>query len=127
MSWRLTRTCYHFSTQNFNKDVDYYDLLGVKSSATKSEIKLKFYGLAKKYHPDSTQSNPRDEEKFKQITAAYEILSNSTLKKQYDMARAPNNEGSQGNPNYEGFNHSYHAKEQRTYTYRANGHAGAQT
>ena len=60
----------------FNKDIDYYLMLGVKKSATQDEIKRKFYELAKKHHPDTITSKPSDEERFKKITAAYDILSN---------------------------------------------------
>mmetsp|Transcript_4231 Transcript_4231/g.5648 ORF Transcript_4231/g.5648 Transcript_4231/m.5648 type:complete len:102 (-) Transcript_4231:925-1230(-) len=65
-----------FSSTNFNKNMDYYGQLGLTSTATQDDIKMKFYELAKKHHPDSAQSRPTDEEKFKQITAAYDVLSN---------------------------------------------------
>ncbi len=51
---------------------DYYELLGVKRSATKAEIKKAFRKLAAKYHPDKKTG---DETKFKEITEAYEVLS----------------------------------------------------
>jgi molecular chaperone DnaJ len=56
--------------------VDYYAQLGLTSTATKDQIKKKFYELAKKHHPDSQNSKKSDEERFKAITAAYDILSN---------------------------------------------------
>ncbi len=71
----------------FDSETDYYKKLGVKNTATQTEIKRKFYELAKKHHPDAAQSKPSDEDKFKQITAAYDILSNTTIKKEYDAAR----------------------------------------
>ena len=69
-----------FSTMAFNKEVDYYRQLGLTQTATQEEIKLKFYELAKKHHPDSCESKPDDEEMFKKITAAYDILSSHKLK-----------------------------------------------
>ena len=54
-----------FSTASFNKQRDYYRDLGVTQHASHSEIKRKFYELAKKHHPDSNQSKASDEERFK--------------------------------------------------------------
>ena len=71
----------------YSKDIDYYAKLGVKQTATPADIKKVYYNLAKKYHPDSTKSTPKDEEKFKQITAAYNVLSCDETKKEYDAAR----------------------------------------
>eukprot|EP00354_Favella_ehrenbergii_P006626 CAMPEP_0170466220 /NCGR_PEP_ID=MMETSP0123-20130129/10264_1 /TAXON_ID=182087 /ORGANISM="Favella ehrenbergii, Strain Fehren 1" /LENGTH=70 /DNA_ID=CAMNT_0010732299 /DNA_START=73 /DNA_END=285 /DNA_ORIENTATION=- len=42
-----------FSSTNFNKNMDYYGQLGLTSTATQDDIKMKFYELAKKHHPDS--------------------------------------------------------------------------
>ena len=55
---------------------------------TQAEIKRKFYELAKKHHPDAANSKPSDEEKFKQITDAYDVLSNKDIKQEYDAARS---------------------------------------
>ena len=77
-----------FSTSNqFDKDIDYYKALGVTSSATQKDIKKKFHELAKKYHPDAANSRPSDEERFKKISEAYDILSNEAQKRLYDSAR----------------------------------------
>ena len=109
-----------FSSMAFNKNVDYYSQLGVTQTATQEEIKHKFYELAKKHHPDSCESKPDDEEMFKKITAAYDVLSSAKLKMQYDAARRSNNGNDTENKTYQGgFNHNYKARESRTYTYRA--------
>ena len=71
----------------FRTDVDYYAHLGLAKSATPADIKKQFYDLAKKHHPDAVGACPKSEEKFKQITAAYEVLGNDATRRQYDSAR----------------------------------------
>ncbi len=61
-----------------------YDTLDVNESASADEIKKSYRKLARKYHPDINKS-PEAEEKFKEINAAYEILSDKEKKQQYDM------------------------------------------
>ena len=61
-----------------------YETLGVSKSASADEIKKAYRRLARKYHPDINKS-PDAEEKFKEINAAYEILSDPQKRKQYDM------------------------------------------
>ncbi len=61
-----------------------YETLGVSSDASANEIKKAYRRLARKYHPDINK-DPGAEEKFKEINAAYEILSDEKKRKQYDQ------------------------------------------
>ena len=54
---------------------DYYDVLGIKKNATKQEMKSAYRKLAKKYHPDMNKDNPAAEQMFKEVTEAYNVLS----------------------------------------------------
>ena len=63
---------------------DYYETLGVKRNATAKEIKTAYRALARKYHPDANQGNKSSEEKFKEITEAYEVLKDEEKRKKYD-------------------------------------------
>jgi molecular chaperone DnaJ len=63
---------------------DYYAILGVAPSADGDEIKKAFRSLAKKYHPDKNPDDPIAEEKFKEVTEAYEVLSDSEQRRVYD-------------------------------------------
>ena len=61
-----------------------YETLGISDSATESEIKKAYRKLARQYHPD-VNKDPDAEDKFKEINAAYEVLSDKEKKAQYDM------------------------------------------
>lgn len=74
-----------------------YTLLGVAKTATEKEIKSAYRTLAKKLHPDVNPDNPAAEAKFKEVTAAYNLLSNDDLRKQYDTGRVDAS-GQQQNP-----------------------------
>ena len=64
---------------------DYYEVLGISRSADKDAIKKAYRKMAKKYHPDSNEGNPDAEEKFKEVTEAYNVLSDPEKKKLYDQ------------------------------------------
>jgi len=63
---------------------DLYQVLGVSKTASQNEIKSAYRKLAVKYHPDKNPGDKAAEEKFKQITAAYDVLSDETKRRQYD-------------------------------------------
>ena len=64
---------------------DYYEVLGVDKKADESTIKKAFRRLAKKYHPDTNAGDAKAEEKFKEITEAYDVLSDKEKRKLYDQ------------------------------------------
>ena len=76
---------------------DYYRILEVSKSANENEIKKAFRKLAVKYHPDRNPGNKKAEEHFKEISEAYEVLSDTEQRKQYD----------QSNKSYTHTNYSY--------------------
>lgn len=66
-------------------DRDYYEILGVAKSASKEDIKKAYRQLAIKYHPDKNRGNAEAEEKFKEATEAYEVLSDDEKRRMYDQ------------------------------------------
>ena len=63
---------------------DYYDVLGVNKTASADQIKSAYRKLAVKYHPDKNEGDKAAEEKFKEASEAYHVLSNSERKQNYD-------------------------------------------
>lgn len=66
---------------------DYYRALGVSETASAEEIKKVYRGLAKRYHPDANPNNKAAEEKFKEISEAYYVLSDVGKRREYDAYR----------------------------------------
>jgi DnaJ-class molecular chaperone len=67
---------------------DYYSILKVSQSSSLEEIKKSFRKLALELHPDHNPNDPESEERFKEITEAYGVLSDPLKKKEYDQFRA---------------------------------------
>lgn len=63
---------------------DYYEILGISRDADDATVKKAYRKLAKKYHPDSNKDNAEAEQKFKEVTEAYGVLSDPEKKKLYD-------------------------------------------
>lgn len=80
---------------------DFYQLLGVAKSAKADEIKKAYRKLAMQYHPDKNQGNKKLEEKFKEVSEAYETLSDEKKRQTYDQF---GHAGANGNPFGGGFN-----------------------
>jgi molecular chaperone DnaJ len=74
------------SAKDYQKD--YYKALGVSKTATAAEIKKSYRELARKWHPDANKGSTAAEERFKEITEAYNVLSDEKQRKEYDEARS---------------------------------------
>ncbi len=68
---------------------DYYKVLGVGKNASDEEIKKAYRKLARQYHPDRNQGDKQAEERFKEISQAYDVLSDGEKRKQYDRGTGP--------------------------------------
>lgn len=93
---------------------DYYKILGVEKTSSLKEIKSAYRKLARKYHPDVNPNDKTAEEKFKEISEAYEVLSDSEKKDKYDkygqhwesVQNGNYYDGTYGNP-YEGYTFNF--------------------
>ena len=68
-------------------DKDYYQVLGVPKNASSADVKKAYRKLAQKWHPDANRGNKEAEERFKEISAAYDVLGDGEKRKQYDQVR----------------------------------------
>lgn len=75
------------STKDF-LEKDYYKALGVSKDATEAEIKKAYRKLAREFHPDANKGDATAEERFKEISEAYDVLADAKRRKEYDDARA---------------------------------------
>ena len=110
---RATRgRVFWFGKEDMEKD--YYKILGVDRGADEDTIKKAYRKLAKKYHPDTNAGNKEAEEKFKEVTEAYDILSDPKKRKLFDQfgsaafeRGAPGGGGGAGYGGFDGYSQSY--------------------
>ena len=85
---------------------DYYEVLGIDKSADKETIKKAYRKLAVKYHPDRNPGDKEAEEKFKEATEAYEVLSDEQKRPIYDQYGFAGLDGMGGGG--QGYSHAFH-------------------
>jgi len=68
-------------------DKDYYKVLGVSETASAKEITKAYRKLARQFHPDANHGDPKSEDRFKEISSAYDVVGDETKRKEYDEAR----------------------------------------
>src|SRR3954452_8534631 len=82
---------------------DYYKVLGVPETATAKEIKSAYRKLSRQYHPDTNAGDPAAEERFKEISAAYDVVGDEAKRTEYDEARRLGPMGGFGAPGGGGY------------------------
>jgi DnaJ-class molecular chaperone len=105
---------------------DPYEVLGVQRSASGAEVKKAFRKLAKRHHPDANKDDPKAKERFAELNAAYELLSDGEKRKAYDRGeidaegkpRFQGFSGFRGGPGFEGFATGGGGQGARTRTFR---------
>lgn len=86
------KTSLNASKRHFHKSLisfSHYDTLGIPSTASQSEVKDAFYRLSKQLHPDRNPDSPNAAEKFKLVSAAYEVIGNPENRRKYDGELRP--------------------------------------
>lgn len=89
---------------------NYYAVLGVSKTSTEKEIQKAYHELAKKYHPDANPDNENAEEKFKEISAAYDVLRDPAKRKKYDSLNEPKVDKAPFNEKDDSFEFSWNQK-----------------
>ncbi|KAL5014120.1 hypothetical protein ScPMuIL_008390 [Solemya velum] len=100
-------TVLHLSALTIFAAKDYYDVLGIKKTATDREIKKAFRKLALKYHPDKNRKDPEAEKKFVEIAKAYEVLSDKDKRRHYDQFGFESDQSHGGGAGHNGFKFNF--------------------
>lgn len=75
---------------------DYYDVLGVPADASEKEVQRAYRSLARELHPDANPGDEVAENRFKQVSAAYDVIGDAETRKAYDQVRRSQNGGFEG-------------------------------
>ena len=97
----------------------YYDVLNINKDSSDSDIKKAYRKLAMKYHPDKNPNNKECEEKFKEISEAYSVLSDSNKRKSYDMYGKEGMQSDMSSPfdifnNFDNFSNIFNNQQKKT-------------